>query len=183
MVKPKVLIAALVLISLPGGALAQARPAPKSPPKPAAAKPAAGRFDARDPVGLIALLAEMDAKAEIARTAEHQVFLTVATPAFGFGVQFVDCDANGKACKAVAFSTASEKRNAALAQLNSFNQTSLTCRVYHDKAGKAHVMYAAVLSPSDTREELKMHVGVWQGCLGSFGRFLNDPPGYLAAAP
>ena len=43
--------------------------------------------------------------------------------------------------------------------------------------------YSAVLSGADTREEMRTHLGVWQGCLASFGAFLQDPNGYLAAAP
>lgn len=157
-------------------------PAAKAPAKPAP-KPAAARFDAQDPASLVTLLGDMGAKAEISRTADDDVFLKVSTPGFGFNAQFTGCSKAARGCKAVAFATVAEQRKATLAQLNSFNQTSLTCRVFQDQAGKPHVMYAAILSPQDTREEMRTHVGVWQGCLGSFGAFLNDPPGYLAAAP
>lgn len=173
----------LSLLAAPALAAAP-KPAPKAPAaKAAPAKPAAGRFDAQDPASLVSLLSEMGAKAEISRTADEEVYLKVMTPAFGFNVQFSGCNKAAKACRAVAFATVAEQRKATLVQLNSFNQTSLTCRVYQDQAGKPHVMYAAILSPQDTREEMRTHVGAWQGCLASFGSFLNDPPGYLAAAP
>lgn len=146
-----------------------------------AAEPAA--FDARDPAGLSAVLASMDATATVAQKTEGSVYLNVTTPAYGFGVQFAGCDAKGKACQGLAFSTASESRTATLAQINGFNQTSINCRVFQDKGGKAHVSYSTLLSASDTRDEMKMHIGAWQGCVGSFGAFLADPPGFLAEAP
>jgi len=185
------LAAILTLGATPCAQAATAKPAPKAAPaKPAPAKPpaprpaaAAGAFDARDPASLAALLDSMGAKAEISHTGEHGVALKVATPSFSFGVQYVDCDARGKACQALAFSTAAEKRGATLVQINAFNQTSISCRAFQDSAGKPHVMYSAVLFARDTREELRMHAGVWQGCLTTFGTFLTDPAAYLASAP
>ncbi len=140
-------------------------------------------FDARSPQGLIEVLSAMEAKGEIARRADDSVFLNVTTPAYGFGAQFAGCDAQGKACQAVAFSTAAEKKAATLAQINGFNQTSINCRAFQDKVGKAHIAYSALLSSSNTRDDIKMHVGAWQGCVASFGDFLTDPNGYLARAP
>lgn len=181
------LVAALVLAGAAAPVLAAdpkpaPKPAAKPAPKPASAK-AAGAFDARDPAGLVSVLAEMDAKAEIVRTNGDSVFMNVATPAFGFGVQFAGCDAQGKACQAMAFSTAAEKKTATLAQLNSFNQTSINCRTFQDNAGKPHISYSTLLSSHDTRDEVKTHVGAWRGCLTTFGEFLNDPIGFLAKAP
>lgn len=171
---------AALLAAMAAPAAAQApKPAAKAAPKPAAAS----AFDARDPAGLISVLAEMEAKAVVARTTEDAVFLNVTTPAFGFGVQFAGCNAQGKACQAMAFSTAAEKKSATLAQLNSFNQTSINCRTFQDRGGKPHVSYSALLSARDNRDEMKMHVGAWQGCLATFGEFLNDPIGFLAKAP
>lgn len=169
---------AVLLAAIAAPAASQtAKPAAKPAPKPAAA------FDARDPAGLISVLAEMDAKAAVARTTEDSVFLNVTTPAFGFGVQFAGCNAQGKACQAMAFSTSAEKKSATLAQLNSFNQTSINCRTFQDRGGKPHISYSALLSARDNRDEMKMHVGAWQGCLATFGEFLNDPIGFLAKAP
>lgn len=167
---------------------ALAGPAPAAPAKPqpkpaAAAKPAPPAFDARDPASLIALLGTMQAKAEVARKSEDSVYLNVVTPAFGFGAQYVGCNPQGKGCQGLAFSTAADKKTATLVQLNNFNQTSITCRVFQDKGGKSHVSYSTLLSSRDSRDEMRMHVGAWQGCLTSFGQFLNDPNGYLAAAP
>lgn len=150
---------------------------------PAAAAAESGAFDARDPKGLIEVLGAMDAKAEVARTAADSVFLNVTTPAYGFGVQFAGCDAGGKQCQAVAFSTSASAKTATLAQINGFNQTSVNCRAFQDPAGKAHIAYSALLSARDNRDELKMHVGAWQGCVAAFGEFLTDPAGFLAKAP
>lgn len=155
---------------------------PKPAPKPAT-KAAGPAFDARDPASLIALLATMDAKAEVARKDTESVYLNVATPGFSFGVQYVGCNAEGKACQGLAFSTAAGTKSATLVQLNAFNQTSITCRVFQDKSGKSHVSYSTLLSSRDSRDEMKTHLGAWQGCLGSFGQFLTDPNGYLASAP
>lgn len=170
----------LALAALFAAAPALAAETPAKP-KPAAAKPAA--FDARDPAGLISVLGEMGAKAEVVKTEPGEAFVSVTTPGYGFGVQFAGCDANGKACKGLAFSTAAEKKSATLAQINGFNQTSINCRAFQDKAGKAHIAYSTLLSSHDVREEMKIHIGAWQGCVAAFGEFLKDPPGFLARAP
>jgi hypothetical protein len=41
-------------------------------------------------------------------------------------------------------------------------------------------MYAAMLTSRLSAAEMKQHLGVWQGCLTTFGRFNRDPIGYLA---
>jgi len=175
------IVATCAALAAPAVLAADPKPAPKPATKPAAAK--SGTFDARDPAALIAVLAEMEAKAEVVRTEEDSVFLNVTTPAFGFGVQFAGCDKAGKACQGMAFSTAAEKRSANLAQMNDFNQTSINCKAFVDKGGKAHIAYSALLSGRDGKEELRTHVVAWQGCLGAFGEFLRDPAGFLAKAP
>ena len=164
-------------------AATSAKSTTKSPVKSPAKSGPEGPFDARDPASLVALLGSMDAKATVASRADGVVKLQVATPSFSFGAQYVDCSAAGTGCRGLAFSTSSAEQHATLVQLNAFNQTSITCRVFQDKAGKPHVVYSTLLSPSDTREEMRNHLGVWQGCLASFGAFLSDPNGYLAAAP
>lgn len=174
------LMAAAPAKPAPAKAPAAKAPATKTAPKP---KPPATPFDARDPAGLIALLATVDAKGEIQRTEADAVFMRVTTPAYAFGAQYAGCDQRGRACKALAFSTSSETRRATLAQINAFNQTSLTCRVFQDRSGKPHVMYAGLVSGQDSREEVKTHLGAWQGCLANFGDFLADPNAYLASAP
>jgi hypothetical protein len=165
-------------------AKAETKSAAKGVSKTAAAKPRAeGPFDARDPESLIALLGSLDAKATVAQRSDSTVKLQVETPNYSFGAEFVDCSASGKGCKGLAFTASSPDQRATLAQLNSFNQTSITCRLFQDRAGKVHVLYSTLLSPTDTREEMRTHLGAWQGCLASFGAFLQDPSGYLATAP
>jgi len=169
-----------------------AAPAPKeSAPKEkeaaqahAEAPPAAsGPFDARNPSTLIALLASMGAKGEVASKDEDMVALKVTNPAYSFSAQFAGCDAQGRACKAVAFSGVSDARTATLPQINAFNQTSINCHAYQDNAGKPHAWYSTLVFPSTTHDDMVTHIGAWQGCWGSFGEFLKNPTAYLAAAP
>lgn len=178
---PVIAVLALLLIA----AAPPAKPTASKPatPRPAAAKPVVASFDSRDPGSLVALLGVMGAKAQAAPPADGQVTLAVTTPGFGFGVLYDGCDRQGRGCKGLAFTSTAEKRGANLAQLNSFNQTSITCRVFQDNESRPHVMYSALLFARDDRETLRTHVGVWQGCLASFGEFLADPTAYLARAP
>lgn len=148
-----------------------------------APNPADQPYDAADPASLVALLADLDASASIVETADDAVFLRVASPAFGFNVRFAGCDTKGRNCKAVAFETLSEARTATVAQLNAFNQTSLNCRVWRDRTGRPHVMYATLVFPQDAREEMVAHLGAWRGCAATFVEFLMDPNAYLATAP
>ena len=128
-------------------ALALAAPALAAGPAKPSAKPAASSaFDARDPAALVGLLATMDAKANVLGANNGVVVLDIATPGGKFGAQFVDCDANGKACGMVAFSTAFERRGANLAQINVFNRSQVACRGYLTDDGRANVMYGAMLS-------------------------------------
>lgn len=165
---------ALALIAPAGQAAAPAKPAAR----PAAAKPAPA-FDARDPAALIGLLAGMDAKAEVAASGAGVVVLNVATPGGRFGAQYVDCDGNGKACGLLAFSTAFERRGPTLDQINVFNRTQVACRGYLTDDGRSNVMYGLLLTPKMTSAEMKQHLGVWQGCLATFGRFNRDPQGFV----
>jgi len=156
-----------------------------APAKPPPAKPVAtpvAPTDPQNPQTLIALLATLGAKASVSERAEDTVQFKVETPHYGFGGHFAGCDRQGRKCKAVAFTTQAAT-TPTLAELNGFNQTSLTCRAWQDKAGKPHVMYAALLSPTDNEAVLKTHLGAWQGCLAEFGDFLKDPKAYLASAP
>lgn len=182
------LIAALALAAAP--ALAQTKaPAAKPAAKASAAKPAAksaspkAAFDVRDPAALVALLATMDAKAEVKSKTEGSVSLNVTTPGGAFGIQFVGCDAEGKACRMLAFSTGYERRGATLAQLNIFNRTQIACRGFLTDDGKSNVMYAAMLTQRITTEEMRQHIGVWQGCLATFGQFTADPVRFIANQP
>jgi hypothetical protein len=160
-----------------------AAPKPKPPARPAAA-PAArpAGLDARDPAALASVLGGLNAKAEIARRDGDAVFLAVTSPTEVFSVQFAGCDAQGRACQALLFDRQGTEGAPTLAQLNGFNQTSVMCRLYQDRGGRAHLEYSALLFPQQGRAELLMHVNAWRGCIGDFNAFLKDPAGYLAAS-
>lgn len=158
-----------------GPAAAQAKKAP--PPK---AAPAA--FDARDPNALADLLTEMKATVARAKDPSGRPNLKVTTPGGGFGVQYVDCNPQGKACAALAFSTGFDRKGATLAHLNAFNRRDIACRAYMTPDGKPNVMYSTILTQRMTAADLNLHLGVWQGCLGAFSQFTRDPAGFMAEA-
>jgi len=166
---------ALVLV------LATATPAlAATPAKPPAAKAAPSAFDSRDPASLVNLLASMSATGTIASQGQGMAVVDIVTPGGKFGAQYVDCDAKGKACGAVAFSTAFERRGPSLQQINIFNRMQVACRGYLTDDGRSNVMYGTILTTRMPAAEMKQHLGVWQGCLSSFGRFNRDPQAYLA---
>jgi hypothetical protein len=167
----------------PKASATKAAPAKAAPARPAANAGPTGPFDARDPASLVTLLTGLDAKAEIAGRADDGVLVKVTSPAGAFQSQFAGCNPQGRACAAVQFDAPAVQRTATLAEINGFNQSSLTCRIFQDKAGKPHMLYSTLLFATDGRQEMLAHVGAWQGCLANFGAFLNDPPGYLASAP
>lgn len=140
-------------------------------------------FDARDPAGLIALLAAAQATASVVNRTDESVLLKVTTPAYAFNADFAGCERSGRNCKALLLHTSSAKSIGTLAELNAFNQSSIACKVFQDRVGKPHVSYAAIVTAQDSRETLRAHLSAWQGCLASFGEFLADPQGYLAIAP
>ncbi|MGH6966050.1 MAG: hypothetical protein ACREE0_16330 [Phenylobacterium sp.] len=176
--------------------LTGAAPAPKAAaPKPAAAKPApkadtpaakpapAGFVDARDPASMVALLATAGAKGEIAHREADSVFLAVSSASVSFTAQFAGCDAQGRKCTVVLFDNQNAGPSPTLGQINSFNQTSATCRGYQDKGGKAHILYSTLLFANDSSERITQHLAAWRGCLADFGTFVKDPTAYLAEAP
>jgi hypothetical protein len=182
------LLAAALLTAAAAPAAKPTAPKP-APPKPVAAKPAApkpasqGPFDARDPASLVALLVTLDAKGEVVEKQSDGVLIKVTSPAGAFQVQFAGCNAQGRACSALQFDAAAQQQAATVSQINDFNQSSLSCRIFQDRAGKPHVLYSALVFSADTRQEMLTHVAAWRGCLADFGAFLKDPPGYLASAP
>ena len=111
------------------------------------------------------------------------MLVSVTSVAANFTVQFANCDAQGRACKAVAFDYPDDKAGPSSAQLNAFNQTSAMCRSYEDKGGRAHVVYSTLLFADDPYEHFRTHIAAWTGCIGEFRNFLKDPNGYLASAP
>ncbi len=144
--------------------------------------PRTASFDARDPAALVALLAELDAKAQMSGRSDDGVLVRVTSPAGDFQAQFAGCDAQGRACAAVQFDALAQ-RTATLAQINAYNQTSLTCRIFQDRTGKPHMLYSTLLFAGDVEDEMLGHIDAWRGCLATFGAFLADPTGYLASAP
>ena len=187
-----VMIAALLAapIAAPITARAAPKPAAKAPApaaqpaKPAAAKPPAQpAFDARDPMGLIALLSTAGAKANVSSKEGDTVLISVTSNAANFSAQFVGCDAQGRACKAVLFDNQTDQAGPTFAQMNAFNQTSAMCRGYEDKTGKPHVLYSTLVFAEDGRDRMRTQVEAWTGCIGEFRNFLKDPNGYLASAP
>lgn len=75
-----------------------------------------------------------------------------------------------------------DRAGATGAQVNAFNQTSVMCRIYQDKAGLPHILYSAILFRSMSREDAATHLQAWQGCLVDGADFLKDPVAYLANA-
>ncbi|MET0275191.1 MAG: hypothetical protein ABW360_19560 [Phenylobacterium sp.] len=183
----KLLALTAVAVLTMGAAPAAQKPAPKaSAPRAAAPKAApaakAAPFDATDPASLITLLASLDAKAEVAGKQSDGVLLKVTSPAGGFQAAYGGCNAQGRACAALQFD-ASAQRGVTISQINDFNQSSLSCRIFQDRTGKPHVLYSTLVFASDSRQEMLTQIAAWRGCLGDFGAFLKDPPGYLASAP
>ena len=186
----KILTLLAAVLSL--GAAPLSRPAvPKvAPLKGAAAKGAPAKppapdldFDARNPASLIALLAAAGAKATVAEREADTVFVAVTSSSVDFSMQFADCSAQGRDCKAVLFDNITDKAGPSFAQLNAFNQSSLTCRGYEDKTGRPHVVYSTLLFEGDSRQRMATQIAAWRGCVGEFRDFLKDPTAYLASAP
>jgi hypothetical protein len=175
------------LLALPAALLClAAAPPPKAPARPAAAKAAPAKappasFDSTNPQSLMALLGDAGAKVQTDRREGDSVFVAVTSAAANFSLQFAGCDAQGRACKAVLFDTELAAASPTLSQINAFNQTSVVCRLYQDKQGKAHATYAALLVKSD-RDSAVMHLAAWQGCIADSREFARDPVSYLSNA-
>jgi hypothetical protein len=148
---------------------------------PAQKAPATAAFDAQNPQGLMGLVGEAGAQVRTDRKDGDSVFVTVTSAAANFSIQFAGCNAQGRACQAALFDSLLEG-SPTLAQINGFNQTSVFCRIYQDKGGRAHAIYAALLVKSDTRDSAMLHLAAWQGCLGEASGFVRDPVAYLANA-
>jgi len=171
--------ALLCLAAAPAQKAAPAKPAPKAAPAKAAP---AGPYDAQNPHNLMEILGSAGAKVQTSRKEEDSVFVTVTSTAANFSLQFAGCSVQGRACQAALFDSLLDGGPPTLAQINGFNQTSVFCRLYQDKAGRPHATYAALLVKSDTRETAMLHLAAWQGCLGESRDFLRDPVAYLANA-
>jgi hypothetical protein len=178
-------LACLAAAPAPTKAPAAKTPAAKAPatkaPAPKAA-PAAGPFDATNPQSLMDILGGAGAKVQTSRKDGDAVFVAVTSTAASFSMQFAGCSPQGRACRAVLLDGPMERGPATSAQINAFNQTSVMCRVYQDRAGAPHVVYSAILFRSMTRDDAATHLAAWQGCLSDGRDFLKDPVGYLANA-
>ena len=191
--KTTALIAAAILTMgaahKPAASKAAAPAAKAAPAKPAPA-PAAGKFvspvadfDARNPTSVMAVLNAGGGKASLLQKDADTVLVGFVSLAANFTVQFEACDAQGRACKAIEFDSIVEQPGPTFAQLNAFNQTSVMCRGYEDKAGKPHVVYSTLLFADAPYEHFRTQMLAWTGCIGEFRNFLKDPNGYLASAP
>ncbi|WP_296597819.1 hypothetical protein [Phenylobacterium sp.] len=174
-----------------GLACLAAAPAPKAPPAkatpaakaaPAKPAPAAGPYDAQNPQSLMDILGAAGAKVQTSRKEEDAVFVTVTSTAANFSLQFAGCNRQGRGCQAALYDSLLEGAAPTLGQINGFNQTSVFCRIYQDRGGKPHAIYAALLVKSDTRETALTHLAAWQGCLAEARTFVRDPAAYLAEA-
>ena len=186
-----VLPAALLLLAAAPAPKAPAKPAPTKPAaaKPAAAKPAAEKpavaaapYDAQNPQNMMALLGEAGAKVQTNRRESDSVFVSVTSTVANFSMQFAGCSPQGRSCQAALFDSVLAGSAPTLSQINAFNQTSVVCRLYQDKGGRAHATYATLLAKSDTRDTALMHLAAWQGCLVDSSEFARDPVAYLASA-
>jgi hypothetical protein len=167
-----------------------AAPAAKAGPAKPAPAPAAGKFvspvadfDARNPTSVMAVLNSGGGKASLLQKDADTVLVGFVSIAANFTLQFEACDAQGRACKAIEFDSIVEQPGPTFAQLNAFNQTSVMCRGYEDKAGKPHVVYSTLLFADAPYEHFRTQMLAWTGCIGEFRNFLKDPNGYLASAP
>ena len=161
-------------------AAAPARPAaPAKPPPPRAATPVAS-FDAQNPQGLMELLGTAGAKVQTRSREDDTVFVSVTSTAASFSMQFAGCTPQGRGCRAVLLDAGLARATVSSAQINAFNQTSVMCRIYQDRADMQHVLYSAVLFKSLSRSDAETHLQAWQGCLADAHDFLKDPVAYLA---
>ena len=95
-------------------------------------------------------------------------------------MQFAGCTPQGRGCRAVLLDAGLARAIVSSAQINAFNQTSVMCRIYQDRAGLQHVLYSAILFKSLSRSDAETHLQAWQGCLADAHDFLKDPVAYLA---
>jgi len=170
----------------PVKASAPARPAPAKAPATPAAKADTSGFDATNPQALMGLLGAAGANVQTNRREDDAVFVTVASTAASFSMQFAGCTPQGRSCRAVLLDSALPQNALTGAQINAFNQTSVMCRIYQAKpgpgGGQTHIVYSAILFKTMTRDDGATHLLAWQGCLADAADFVRDPVAYLANA-
>ena len=153
---------------------------PSTPGAPGALK--VPNFDSRNSDSIIALFAALGATAKMVSNKDGQVYLNVETPGGAFGAQMIGCDAQAKGCQGMAlFTTFDTKgKDVTLVQINDYNRAQLACRGLMTPDGKPSVMYAVMLNARIPADEMRQHMGVWQGCLGGFNQFTRDPVAFLS---
>ncbi len=139
-------------------------------------------FDAQNPQAIMDLLAAAGAKVQTKGRQDDAVYVTVTSTAANFSMQFAGCTPQGRACRAVLLDSLLDRTAVTGAQINGFNQTSVMCRIYQDRASQTHILYSALLSRTMNRDDAMGHLGAWQGCLADGHDFLKDPVAYLANA-
>lgn len=187
MTRKALLMLPLAVMCLAAAPAKPAAPTASAPPKAQPAKPAPVRavapvaeFDAQNPQGFMELLGAAGAKVQTRSREEDTVFVAVTSTAAAFSMQFAGCSPQGRACRAVLFDAALDRASVSGAQVNAFNQTSVMCRIYQDRAGLQHVLYSTLLMRTLSRSDAATHLQAWQGCLADAHDFLKDPVGYLA---
>ena len=179
MIRKACLVLPFALLSLAAAPASKTPPAKAQTAKPA---PAAAAFDAQNPQAMMDLLGAAGAKVQTRSRDGDAVFVAVTSTAANFSMQFAGCTPQGRACRAVLLDSAMPRAAVSGAQINAFNQTSVMCRLYQDRAGAPHVLYSAILFRTMTRDDAATHLQAWQGCLADSRDFLKDPVGYLANA-
>ncbi len=174
---PMFLLSVTVSAILASTSVSQSKPAP---PKTTAAAAKLPPFDARSPHQVITLLESTGAKVNVTGNSDGQFILEAKANDGNFGVQFIDCNAGAEACHAVALFTAFEKSAVTLAQINDFNRAQFACRGLLAADGRPSVMYSTLLNFRMTRDEFKLHLGVWHACIKGFEAFNRDPEAFLS---
>ena len=177
MIRNVILMVPFALMCLAAAPVKPATPAKASPPR--AAAPVAV-FEAQNPQGLMELLGAAGAKVQTRSREDDTVFVSVTSTAASFSMQFAGCTPQGRGCRAVLLDAGLARATVSSAQINAFNQTSVMCRIYQDRAGLQHVLYSAILFKSLSRSDAETHLQAWQGCLADAHDFLKDPVAYLA---
>jgi hypothetical protein len=127
---------------------------------------------ARDPSTLISVLAEMDARAELHSRDAGAVRLDVITPGGIFGAEFLGCEESGRDCRALRFTASLGERAVTETALHAYNDREVLCRAVR-REGEVHVRYGTLLSDTQSRADLKAHIGAWQGCLRSMADLVS----------
>ena len=177
MIRNVILMVPVALMCLAAAPVKPTAPAKASPPR---AVTPVGVFDAQNPQGLMELLGASGAKVQTRSREDDTVFVSVTSTAVAFSMQFAGCTPQGRGCRAVLLDAALDRASVSGVQINAFNQTSVMCRVYQDRAGLQHVLYSAILFKSLSRSDAETHLQAWQGCLADAHDFLKDPVAYLA---